>query len=82
MDDAAIRLLAGETAKAAVKETFIALGVDMADPVGVQRDFAFLRTFRTYTSLARKTVLTTFVAGVLGGLGTAAVKLGFPWPGK
>lgn len=67
MDDAAIEKLASATAKATVKETFIALGVDMNDPIGVQRDFAWLRTARSYTSLVRRTAIVG-VLGLLGGL--------------
>lgn len=42
-DVALLRDLAETAAESAVKKTFIAMGLDPADPINAQRDFSFLR---------------------------------------
>lgn len=53
-----------------VHETFVSLGVDVGDPIEMQRDMQFMRDFRRSSekakSLTLKIVLTTLVTGVLG----------------
>lgn len=65
MDDAGIQQVARAAAKATVEELFTAFGADVKDPLGMQRDFAFLRTARSYTSLIRRTALISAVGGAL-----------------
>lgn len=65
MDDAGIEKVARAAAKATVEELFTTLGADVKDPLGMQRDFAFLRTARSYTSLVRRTAIVGGAGGLL-----------------
>ncbi len=56
--------------KSTVKETLISLGLDMSDPIEVQRDFQFIRDWRETTeSVKKKTVFAVVSVLVLGLLG-------------
>ena len=61
--------------KTSVHETLIALGVDVDDPMQVQRDFAALRSWRTSLETVRKQGLIAavgiLVAGFMGLLWVA-----------
>jgi hypothetical protein len=63
-------------AKAAVRETFLALGVDISDPeavIDMQADFQHLRAWRESTEAVKRKALLTAVGvvitGALGWLG-------------
>lgn len=72
---AEIREIAEETARATVKEFFLALGVNTEDPesvIAVQKDFAHLRAWREATETVKRkglaaavTVIVTAVMGLL-----------------
>jgi hypothetical protein len=74
MNDAEFDAKARVVARATIEELFTAFGADVKDPIGMQRDFAFLRTARTYTSHVRRTAL-------IGGVG-AVLALFSWWPKK
>lgn len=65
-----VRAIAKEAAKAAVKETFLVLGVDIADPkdvIALQKRLAFLQSFEATTSAAaRHSILALTALIVLG----------------
>jgi hypothetical protein len=69
-EDGHLKEVAHEAAHEAVKETFIALGVDVTIPLDMQEDFAFLRRMRHGAEKAGgrvvMTVLTIVVAGLVG----------------
>lgn len=76
-----IETLAKRVAQETVRETFVALGVDMDKPLAVQKDFAFLRTARYVT----RKVVFTIVGLVATGLGYAiwhVLKIGSAVAGK
>lgn len=59
---------ARRVAKAAVQETFLALGVDMSSPgevKNVQQDFAFVRSSRHTLRTVRSSAITTLVGIIL-----------------
>lgn len=60
-------------AKAAVKETFLALGVDVSDPqavIDMQADFRHLRAWRESTEAVKRKALLTAVGFIMtAGLG-------------
>lgn len=58
--------------KATVHETLTTLGVDQADPLSVQQDFAWLRRMRTATSSAWSKVGATLVGIIVAALAGAA----------
>ena len=68
MNDVATKELIEETAKAVVKETFIALGADVEHPLEMQEDFAFLRTWRKNASKAGTRVVLVLVTLVTVGI--------------
>lgn len=78
----ALHTIARETARETVKETFLALGVDMSTPKAIQemqQDFAWTRTARLTVRKLRMHALTAAVTLVVTGTGTAiwmAVKAG------
>lgn len=69
--------------KSTVHETLMALGVDVENPMQVQRDFAALRTWRTSLETVRKQGLIVavgiLVAGFMG-LVWVAIHGGAPPP--
>ena len=65
-----------ELIKETVKETLLSLGLEVDDPIKVQRDFQHLREWReTSESLKSKGLVTLFGIILSGGLG--ALWLGF-----
>lgn len=68
-----IQHIANETAKAAVRDTLLAMGVDVSDPKSIQemqKDMAHVRlwrqsvdTVRRQTLIAAVGILVSFVAG-------------------
>lgn len=74
MDDAGIEKVARAAAKATVEELFTAFGADVQNPLGMQADFAFIRTARGLMNLARRTA----IIGLVG----AALALFTWWPKK
>ena len=67
------RAIAQEAARAAVKEFFLALGVNADDPeavTAVQKDFAHLRAWREASDTVKRTSLKTAVGIIVaGGIG-------------
>ena len=68
-----IQHIASETAKAAVRETLLTLGVNINEPEAVkkmQQDFAYLRDWREASGTIKARTITTLV-GILvtGGIG-------------
>ncbi len=59
-----------EIIRDAVRETLISLGVDIEDPIALQKDFAHLRTWRESTDSFKthsvKAALFTLVSGAIG----------------
>jgi len=53
--------------KTSVHETLIALGIDVDDPMQVQRDFAALRSWRTCLETVRKQGLIAAVGILVAG---------------
>ncbi len=53
-----------------VEETLLKMGVDVEDPIAMQKDFKNLREWSTTVETVRKgvimTMVTVFVSGVLG----------------
>lgn len=70
LNEEEIRAIAREAAKAAVKETFLVLGVDMNDPkdvIALHKRLAFLQSFEaTVSAAARHSVLALSALVVLG----------------
>lgn len=54
--------------KDAVHETFVALGVDPADPIEMQKDFQHLRDMRMTMAAVKQRGLLTIVAIAVTGL--------------
>ncbi|MFG3757515.1 MULTISPECIES: hypothetical protein, partial [Pseudomonadota] len=68
-----VREIAEATARATVKEFFLALGVNADDPeavIAVQKDFAHLRAWREASDTVKRkglgAAVTIIVTGVLG----------------
>lgn len=77
--------LAKLAAKEAVAETFMALGLDIKDPISVQGQFAFLRNLYYGARHVRNVALAAGVATVTSGIAWAvwaAVKAGAAVAGK
>lgn len=63
-------------AKKAVEETFLRLGVDPADPISAQKDFAHLRRWRiSVENFSAKAVLTAIGVMVTGAMALIYVGL-------
>lgn len=64
------RTIAKAAAKETVRETFQLLGIDPDDPTEAQRDFQFVRSWRTSSEAVKRQSLvmsvSVIVAGVLG----------------
>lgn len=74
-----IQHIASETAKAAVRETLLMMGVNTADPgsmLKMQQDFAYLRDWREASGTIKARTITTLV-GILvtGGVGAVWLAL-------
>ena len=54
--------------KTTVRETLVQLGVDATDPIEAQRDFQFLRDWRTTTESVRGKAIFTAVGLIVVGL--------------
>ncbi len=71
-----IQALVRETVRQTVNETFIRLGVEVDDPIEMQKDFLHLRDWRVTTdSVKSKTIMTMLGLIVTGGI--AAFVIGF-----
>ncbi len=55
--------------KEAVVETLSALGINMEEPVEMQRDFVWLRNWRENSDAAARTSLLAVVTMIVSGLG-------------
>lgn len=64
-----------ELIRETVKETLLTLGLDIDDPIKVQKDFQHLREWRETTETIKSHSLTTLVGIVAAGI------LGFIWIG-
>lgn len=70
-----IQHIASETAKAAVRETLLAMGVDVSDPKSIQemqKDMAHVRLWRQSVDTVRRQsliaavgILVSFIAGAI-----------------
>ena len=64
------RTIARAAAKEAVHETLELLGMDVNDPREAQRDFAFVRSWRTSSEAVKRqgllAAVTVLIAGILG----------------
>lgn len=60
----------------AVRETFLMLGVKVDDPIEVQKDFQYLREWRTTTDSIKSKGLMTLMGILVSGL-VAAAWVGF-----
>lgn len=74
-----IQHIASETAKAAVRETLLMMGVNTSDPgsmLKMQQDFAYLRDWREASGTIKARTITTLV-GILvtGGVGAVWLAL-------
>ena len=71
MTEVEVKRIAREAARCAVQETFLALGVNMKEPLEVQQDFAWLRNRRMLegkiSTRARLTIVTTVIGLVITG---------------
>ena len=77
--------LAKLAAKEAVAETFMALGLDIKDPISVQSHFAFLRSMYSFAGHARNVIAATAIGTLVSGIVYAvwaAVKAGAAIAGK
>lgn len=67
--------VAKKAARAAIDELLLALGIDVTDPIKMQKDFEFLRSVRELGEAARRKTVTTavgvIVTAVLGIIGYA-----------
>lgn len=69
-----IEHLASESAKAAVREMLLALGVDAHDPASIikmQQDFAYLRDVREAVATVKTKGLTAAVGILVSGVAAA-----------
>jgi hypothetical protein len=64
-----------ELIRQTVKETLLSLGIEVDDPIKVQRDFQHLREWRETTEALKSKGLMTLFGVVLAGI------LGFIWLG-
>lgn len=72
MTEEEIRKIARESAKEAVRETLLTLGVDADEPLEVQKDMQHLRDWRNASATVKKQGLITAVgiltAGIIGAV--------------
>ena len=69
MTIAQIEHVAITAAKAAVHETFTVLGIDIADPLSMQRDMAHLRTWRKiFDGIVGKVIAAGMIGCLLVGV--------------
>lgn len=71
------KIAADEAARKAIKETMILFGIDPDDPTAVQKDMAFIRSWREGTAAVGRSGLLTIVGVVIVafmGLIWAAIK--------
>lgn len=65
--------VAKKAARAAIEEFLLTLGVDVSDPLKMQKDFEFLRSVREMGEAARRKTVTTavgvIVTAILGIVG-------------
>lgn len=65
-----LQQLARDTAREAVNEVFTRLGMDIKNPTEMQKDFIYLRGWRTSVESVKRqgmlSVIASFVAGVFG----------------
>jgi hypothetical protein len=71
MTDAEIQTLIRETARTAVKETFIALGADVENPLEMQEDFAWMRRYRQLCEKVGSRIVLSVVTILTGGIAAA-----------
>lgn len=57
-----------EVVNQAVEETFIRMGVDASDPIEMQKDFQYLRDWRTTTEAVKRKSLLTIVGIIVVGM--------------
>lgn len=62
-------------------DALVRLGLDVDDPVELQKDFAFLRSQREFYSSATKHGFMVVLGLVISGIGAAIWSL-FPWGHK
>ena len=67
---ALIEQVASQAAKQAVHEMLVSLGIDLSDPIKVQKDFASIRDFRETMALIKNRGIIASVGLVITGLGT------------
>jgi hypothetical protein len=70
-----VQALVRETVRQTVNETFVRLGVEVDDPLEMQKDFQHLRDWRETTDSVKKKTMLTAVGIVMTG-GIAALVLG------
>ena len=72
MTEEEISKIARESARAAVKETLISLGVNADDPIEYQKDMLHLRSWRqSVETVKRQSIITAVgivIAGVIGAV--------------
>lgn len=62
-----IEAIAARAADRAIEGLFVRLGVDTGDPLAMQQDFAFLRSWRTGVGAARHKGLVAFMTALIAG---------------
>lgn len=84
MTEQEIKDIAKIAAREAVKETLLALGADVDDPLEQQADFRHLRSWRLSVETMKRQSLITSVIVVVGGILGAVWMLlkGGPGPGS
>lgn len=65
-----------DVVKETISETFILLGIDIKDPLEVQKDFQHMRAHREATAIVKKRALQGFVGILVAGI-IATFWLGF-----
>jgi len=65
-----------DVVKETISETFIVLGIDIKDPLEVQKDFQHMRAHREATTIVKKRALHGFVGIIVAGT-LATFWLGF-----
>jgi hypothetical protein len=71
MTHSEIQHIASESAKAAVRETLLTLGVNIGEPEAVkkmQQDFAYLRDWREASGTIKARTITTIVGILVSGV--------------
>jgi hypothetical protein len=63
-----VRTVAQQAARDAVKETLLAIGIDINDPLAAQRDFASLREWRQSIEAVRSKGFLTLVGIAVTGM--------------